>query len=166
MGSPEVSGQATATARSPSPVASAPARSRSTAAPSIHWLRSAVTGSPATDARTAVTGSRRCCRWQRPPDDSLALHPGNQLARLVRIHVTVFRQERHGCFDLSLRQPRTSEWFAFGAEGDHFSSLFRKFDGSCSAPGDRKHEPPVRRRILGDAVPTCDDNEFVVGRYP
>ena len=45
-----------------SPSASAPARSRSTAAPSTRWPRSAATASPATVARTAATGSRSCCR--------------------------------------------------------------------------------------------------------
>ena len=47
---------ATRSARSRSPGGSAPGRSRSTAAPSTRWPRSAATGSPATAARTAAIG--------------------------------------------------------------------------------------------------------------
>ena len=62
-------GAATPSGPRPSPGASAPARSRSTAAPSTRTRRSAATRSPATAASTAATASRSSSRSSRCSSD-------------------------------------------------------------------------------------------------
>ena len=66
-----------------SPSGSAPARSRSTAAPSTRWRRSAATASRGTGARTGATGSRSCCRSRPCSSSGVGAGPSEQSAPRV-----------------------------------------------------------------------------------